>query len=148
MYQTIIYRLMFTSSVVCILGLSSFFVQWSFSDLLDWQYSLFDLIHSPLLKQHHDDKPFGHLLWSGLWSVDEQWYKLAWMASCIFFKSYVLLIIALLQYFSNSLLFVTISAAADVPTSFSLVASSLRPLSTRFCTWLMHSSYSIKIDYP
>ena len=31
----------------------------------------------------------------GLWSVDEQWYKLAWMVTCILFKSYALLTIAL-----------------------------------------------------
>ena len=67
MYQTIIYRLMFTSSKSVHLASLGFFSQWSFSDLLDYRYSIFDMIHSPLLKQHHDDEPFGHLLWSGLW---------------------------------------------------------------------------------
>ena len=36
-----------------------------------------------------------------------------------------------------------VSASSDSPPSSSLVASSLR--SIRFCTWLTHSSYSIKI---
>ena len=36
-----------------------------------------------------------------------------------------------------------VSAPSDSPPCFSLVASSLRPIC--FCTWLTHSSYSIKI---